>query len=116
MSKHTLLLASLVAAVTLIPTAVAGSKPRLAVVTKRPLVVKGLRFHAGERVTVTAMTALGPRVIRVTAGSAGGFKVVFRLPNQPCAAPFVIRARDAKGAVATTTVAVVTPCTPPPVD
>jgi len=115
MRKQAILAAALVATATLVPAATAVSKPGLVLVTKRPFVVKGERFRAGERVTLTAMTAIGPRVVRVNAGPSGGFKVAFRLPNQPCSAPFVVRARGAT-AVATMKVALGLRCTPPPVD
>jgi len=116
MSKRTFLATTLIAAVAAVPLASATTQPKLALVTKRPLVVKGMWFHAGERVTVTAMTAIGPRFVRVTADSGGSFKVSLRLPNQPCATPFAIRARGASGAVAMVAVKVTIPCTPPPVE
>ena len=93
----------------------AAASPGLALVTKRPLVIKGMRFQPGERVTVTAMTAIGPRFVRVTAGSRGGFRVALQLPNQPCATPFAVRARGATGTVVTMALTVTIPCTPPPV-
>ncbi len=115
MSRRSTFAASLIATTTLIPVATAAPKPGLALVAKHPLVVKGMRFHAGERVTVTAMTAIGPRVARITAGGAGSFKLVFRLPDQPCAAAYVVRARGATGTVATMSVPAA-PCVPPPID
>ena len=75
-----------------------------------------MRFHSGERVTVTAMTPIGPRIARVTADGGGGFRVVLRVANQPCATPFAVRARGATGTVATLPVKITIACTPPPVD
>lgn len=116
MSKRATFAVSLAAAATAIPVAIAAPGPGLTLVTKQPLVVQGARFHVGERVTVTAMTSLGPRVVRVTVGNAGRFRVVFQLPKQPCAAPFAIRARGTTGTLATMSVTLGAPCTPPPVD
>ena len=69
MSKRSIVAASLVTAATLIPIATAAPKPGLALISKRPLVVKGMRFHAGERVTVTAMISDGTDSTTVTSAA-----------------------------------------------
>ena len=82
MRIRTLLAATLAAGVVL-SLAPAATGPGLAVVTKRPLTIKGMRFHARERVTVTAMTAIGPRIAGVTADGDGRFRVILRVPTSP---------------------------------
>ena len=71
----------------------------LRVLDRQPLVVRGQGFHPGERVTVTALTGLGPRVVR-TLAAGGAFRVEIRLPAQPCAAAFAVRARGNRGSQA----------------
>ena len=89
--------------------------PKLRVVAAAPLVVAGSDFAAGERVTVTAVTLLGPRIRRTTATSAGTFRVRFAGVTQPCGKPLAIRARGAAGSIATMRLKA-PPCVPPPVD
>jgi hypothetical protein len=61
-------------------TAQSGSnaKPRLVVLDRSPLVVRGLRFRADEDVRVRAIVRGGPRVTKnVVAGGGGVFNVRF---------------------------------------
>ena len=106
-----LILASIVA----IPTAAAGSQPRLTLVTRTPLVVRGTGFKPSERVTVTAMTLSGPRRVIVRATLAGQLSATIRIVNQPCGRAFAIRATGNTGSTATMRVAG-SACIPPPVD
>jgi hypothetical protein len=94
-------------------SAAAGtSHPTLRVLDRDPLTVLGEGFQPGERVTVTALTGLGPRFARATA-VRGSFKVAFRLPAQPCAAAFAVRARGTRGS-STLLQLKTRPCVPPP--
>lgn len=93
----------------------AASKPILRVLDREPLVVRGESFKAGERVTVIALTGLGPRFARVTAYSRR-FRVTFRLPDSGCAAAFAVRARGAAGSAAMVRLGETTSCIPPPRD
>ena len=104
------LLASIVAS----PTAAAVSAPRLSIVTRVPLVVRGTGFKPSERVTVTAMTLSGPRRVSVRATLAGRFAATIRVVNQPCGRAFAIRATGNTGSTATMRVAG-SACIPPPV-
>ena len=105
------LLASIVA----IPTAAAVSVPKLTLVTRTPLVVRGTGFKPSERVTVTAMTLSGPRRVVVRATLAGRLSATIRVVNQPCGRAFAVRAAGGTGSIATLRIAGA-PCTPPPVD
>jgi hypothetical protein len=89
--------------------------PRLSVVSEQPLVVAGGGFVVRERVVVTALTSLGPRVARVRASAAGTFRARFAPFTQPCGRPFAVRARGSAGSVATVRLAG-RPCVPPPID
>jgi hypothetical protein len=60
----------------LVPAAAATTAPSLRLVTTTPLVVKGVNFHPGERVTVRVGTA---KVV-VRAGVAGTFSVNLGAP------------------------------------
>lgn len=91
------------------------ARPALEIVDRQPLVVRGKGFRPGERVTVTALTGLGPRVVRTTA-RGGTFRVTFRLPDQPCAAARLIRARGSLGSTAQLRLAPSRACVPPPRD
>jgi hypothetical protein len=86
----------------------------LRVLDQEPLVVRGQGFRPGERVTVTALTGLGPRVVRTTA-VGGGFKVEIRLTAQPCATAYAVRARGNRGSEALRTLGSRF-CVPPPRD
>src|SRR3954447_25054389 len=90
-----------------------GGSPSLRMLDREPLVVRGDGFVPGERVSVTALTGLGPRAVRTTA-RAGTFKVTLRLPDQPCAAAFAVRARGDGGSVAMMRLPQPPPCVPPP--
>ena len=89
--------------------------PKLRVVDRTPLVVAGNGFQPAERVTVTALTTLGLRIVRLRATTTGTFRALFRVSTRPCTRPFAIRARGSAGSVATVTMRV-PPCIPPPID
>lgn len=93
----------------------ASPRPVLKLVDREPLVVRGESFRPGERVTVTAFTGLGPRVVRTTA-YRGAFRATFRLPAQPCAAAWLVRARGSLGSTAALRLAQSGICVPPPRD
>jgi hypothetical protein len=109
------LVAACVAALAVGTTAQAQGAPKLRVVDTTPLVVAGNGFQPAERVTVTAMTTLGPRIVRLRASTTGTFRAWFQISPRPCTRPFAIRARGAAGSVATVTMRV-PPCIPPPID
>ena len=88
--------------------------PTLKVVDTRPLIVAGAGFVAYERVTVTAMTALGPRFRRAYASATGAFRARLGLFPEPCGNPFAVRARGATGDVAIARLTA-QPCVPPPI-
>lgn len=88
--------------------------PTLKVVDTRPLVVAGAGFVAHERVTVTALTSLGPRFQRTYASATGAFRVRFGPFPQPCSKPVAVRARGATGDVAIARLTA-PPCVPPPI-
>ena len=88
--------------------------PTLKVVDMNPLVVAGTGFAARERVTVTVLTGLGPRVQRTYASVTGAFRVQFRLFTQPCGRPFAVRARGTSGEAAIARLTA-PPCVPPPI-
>jgi hypothetical protein len=108
----------IVAAAAAVAAAVAPAQavrePALHVVRERPLVIAGRGFGAGERVALTALTSLGPRIVRVRASAAGRFTARFALFTQPCGRPFAVRARGSAGSVALIRLAA-PPCVPPPV-
>ena len=114
MTSRGMLLVFLVALVA-VPATAAGTKPHLKLVTMKPLVVRGELFQPGERVTITRLTLLGPRIVHVRAGARGGFRVELGAATQPCGKAFAIRARGASGSVAVLWLAA-PPCVPPPVD
>ena len=60
----------------LAPVAGAAATPSLRLVTRTPLVVKGVNFHPGERVTVR----VGDAKVVVRAGVAGTFRVNLGAP------------------------------------
>jgi hypothetical protein len=96
-------------------TASAAVGPSLKIEGHSPLVVSGSSFAAGEKVTVTALTGLGPRVVRLTA-ARGGFRARFDLPKSGCAAAFGARAVGSKGSRTTVIFAKAPSCVPPPRD
>jgi len=89
--------------------------PTLRVTDRAPLIVVGDRFAQQERVSVTVLTGLGPRTVRVTA-ARGRFRVEFHVPQKGCGAAFAVRARRASGAVVTATLGRPHVCVPPPRD
>ena len=94
----------------------AATTPTLRVVAQQPLTVRGDGFRGGERVRVTALTALGLQkrtVVRAT--SRGRFRVAFRLPAQPCGGGFAVRAIGSLGSRATLMVTGGRVCVPRPV-
>lgn len=77
----------------------AATQPRLAVLDRDPLAVRGTGFGKRERVVATASTAAGPRVIRTRANAQGA--VVVRFPGllvDSCAGAFAVRLQGASGA------------------
>jgi hypothetical protein len=100
---------------TVIVAASAAAAASLRVVSRSPLVVAGTGFSPGERVTVTAVTGLGPRTTRVVA-TAGRFRVTFRLPTTGCGAPFAVRAIGSAGTRVTMKLGKAAVCVPPPRD
>lgn len=89
--------------------------PTLRVVSATPLIVAGSGFEARERITVTALTSLGPRIVRTRATEAGRFRAQLGVFTQPCGKPFAVRARGAGGSVAMLRLET-PPCVPPPRD
>jgi hypothetical protein len=91
-----------------------AATPTLVLETRTPLVVRGVGFAPGERVTVTALTLAGPRRVLVRASATGRFRA--RLPGgQACGQALAVRARGERGSVATLRL-VARPCVPPPID
>ncbi len=107
--------AASVAAASLATATSAAPGPTLRLVTEKPLVVRGTAFRPGERVTVTALTLLGPERTVVRASGSGTFRAPLRFVTQPCARAFAVRALGALGSRALLTLRS-TPCVPPPVD
>ena len=112
--RYLALAAVMLASIVAIPAAAAVSQPRLTLVTRAPLVVRGTGFKPSERVTVTAMTLSGPRRVVVRATLAGRFAATIRVVNQPCGRAFAVRAAGGAGSTATMRVAG-SACIPPPV-
>jgi hypothetical protein len=96
------------------PAPAARSTPVLRVVSLQPLAVKGEAFRPRERVTVTALTLLGPRRVVVRATATGRIGATFRLPRQPCGTAFAINAVGAQGSRALVRVRS-RACVPPPI-
>jgi len=88
--------------------------PTLKVIDTHPLVVVGTGFVARERVTVSALTSLGPRFVTTRATARGVFRVLVGRFTQPCGKPFAVRARGAAGSRATVRLEA-SPCVPPPI-
>jgi hypothetical protein len=95
---------------------VAGTeaKPALRAASSKPLVVVGTGFAASERVTVTALTPLRSRSVRVSASRLGVFRARLGWFTQPCGKPFSVRARGTTGSTAAMRLPA-PPCVPPPV-
>ena len=92
-----------------------GDKPALRLVDRDSLLFRGDHFHGDERVTVTLLTGLGPRVARVNAAS-GRFRVSFKTPARGCGAAYAVRARGSTGTTAHLTFDDAPICVPPPRD
>jgi hypothetical protein len=88
--------------------------PTLKVVDTHPLVVAGTGFVPRERVTVTALTSLGPRFVPTRATARGAFRVLVGRFTQPCGKPFAVRARGTAGSRAMVLLEAL-PCVPPPI-
>jgi hypothetical protein len=93
----------------------APSAPALRLVTEAPLVVRGTSFRPSERVTLTALTLLGPKRIVVRASSTGRFRATLRLVGRPCGQAFAVRALGRLGSRATLKLRSA-PCIPPPIE
>ena len=115
MRRSLALLAAAAASAVMTASASAASQPRLALVDDEPLVVRGAAFSPGERVTVTALTLLGPKRVVATAGQGGAFRASLRIVGTPCGRAFTILATGTRGSRATLRLAIV-PCIPPPID
>jgi len=92
-----------------------AAAPTLRVADREPLIVVGDHFAPGERVSVTALTTLGPRTTRVVA-VRGRFRVEFAVPSKGCGAAFGVRARRANGTVVVAALPRAPVCVPPPRD
>ena len=97
-----------------VPSVPAANGPALRVEGTQPLVVRGIAFRPGERVSLTALTLLGARQTVVRATHTGRFAATFRLPTQSCGRPFALRAVGALGSRATLRLPG-RPCIPPPI-
>jgi hypothetical protein len=101
----------------LVPTAgttAIGPKPRLVLLDRSPVVVRGVRFHAREAVRVRAIVRGGPRLAKsVTASRQGVFTARFvSLSLRECAF-FTAQATGARGSRAAFTLHP-PPCGPAP--
>ena len=115
MRRLVALSAAVIVSVSLVAVGQAASAPTLRVVTQTPLVVRGVAFRPSERVTVTALTLIGPRRVVVRATRAGGFRASLRLVGRPCGRAFTVRALGAMGSRATLRLPSA-PCIPPPIE
>ena len=92
----------------------ATTAPRLSLVQRQPPLVAGAGFVPAERVTVTAITLYGPKIVRVTASASGSFRARFARTDDECGAPVAFRARGVSGRTAWLRLASVR-CVPPPI-
>jgi hypothetical protein len=83
-------------------------------VSQQPFVVRGAAFRPAERVSVTALTLIGPRKTVVRASGAGVFRATLRLVGRPCGRAFAVRAVGELGSRAILQLRAA-PCVPPPV-
>ena len=95
-------------------SAPAATGPALRVDGTQPLVVRGVAFRAGERVSLTAMTLLGAKQVVLRATRTGRFAATFRLPTQSCGSAFALRAVGSLGSRATLHLPS-RACVPPPI-
>jgi hypothetical protein len=78
-----------------------GSQPMLRLVTKHPLVIRGLAFKHRERVSVTTSVNDTQRVARLRAGNTGSFTATFaNVTYDPCSSELFVRAAGARGSTA----------------
>jgi hypothetical protein len=81
-----------------------GSKARVIMVDRSPLVVRGLNFRAGEAVRVRAIVRGGPRLAKsVTAGRKGDFRARFASLSLTHCSFVTIHASGARGSRASFT-------------
>ena len=81
-----------------------GSKPRLIMLDRSPLVVRGLYFDAGEAVRVRAIVRGGPRLAKsVTAGRNGVFGARFASLSLKRCSFLTVQATGARGSRASFT-------------
>jgi hypothetical protein len=104
---RTLVALSVLISAGLAPSAAAplsDAKPRLLLLDRSPLVVRGLRFKADESVRVHAIVRGRSRVTKsVVAGSAGGFNVRFASMWPSGCAFLTVQATGARGSRASFT-------------
>ena len=115
MRRSLALLSAAVASAVMAASATGALQPRFALVDDEPLVVRGAAFAPGERVTVTALTLLGPKRVVTKAGAGGAFRASLSLVGRPCGRAFTILATGTRGSRATLRLAIA-PCIPPPMD
>ena len=108
-------LAAGVVACCIAASSTAASAPRLELAGTDPLVVLGSHFGRGERITLTAVTLLGPKRVSTKATRSGAFRATFRLYDQPCGRAVMVFARGTTGSRATLRLAS-EPCVPPPIE
>ena len=91
-----------------------ATRATLRVAGTEPLAVRGVAFRPGERVSLTAMTLLGPKRTVVRASHLGRFAATFRLPD--AAVRQRIHAAGRRGARKPGDAAAASgPCIPPPI-
>jgi hypothetical protein len=82
----------------------AGSKARLALIDRSPVVVRGASFHAGEAVRVRVIVRGGTRLAKsVTAGRSGVFKARFASLSLGKCSFVTVQATGARGSRASYT-------------
>ena len=92
----------------------ARTGPALRIEGTQPFVVRGVAFRPFERVSLTAMTSLGPDRVVVRATRAGRFAATLPVTAQPCGSAFALRAVGARGSRVTVRLPS-RPCIPPPI-
>lgn len=97
-----------------VASASGATRPALQVAGIEPLVVRGVAFRPAERVSLTAMTLLGPKRSVVRASHRGRFAATFRLPAQSCGSAFALRAVGSLGSRVTLHLPS-RACVPPPI-
>jgi hypothetical protein len=89
--------------------------PRLVLVDRAPLVVRGTGFRAGERVAIVVGTGVLPKLLKVTAVNGAFRATVTVARSSGCGAATFVSARGNRGSVAVLRLPG-TPCVPPPRD